>query len=179
LDGAFCGAAEEDSPGSYPLVFDSPDAALHSDLRLPTVVEVQIAAFAHKIAYYDSPDAYAASQEGQRHRFSSQTFIPSTVRTADRTNTDPPDSDAFFNGHVIESGIRANGLTQQSFFWALVETFYGRYDVVIERDLLPLVPAVGGVLSGSFWLSGRIISPPTERRSWLRKLLRSARGREI
>src|SRR5262245_50701283 len=36
--------------------------------------------------------------------------------------------------------------------------FRAAADVVIDSHLLPGVPMVGGVLSGSFWLSGRIIA---------------------
>ena len=34
----------------------------------------------------------------------------------------------------------------------------GAYDVVVDSNLLPGVPKIGGVISGSFWLSGRIIA---------------------
>jgi hypothetical protein len=172
LDGAFRGAAEEDAPNSYPLVFDSPDAALHSDLKFPAVVEVQIAAFAHEISFYESPDAYLESQGARTPKFSSQCFIPSGLFSPDGTKTEPPNASAFFTGHVIEAGVRENGLTRRPFYWAFVETACGRYDVVIDRDLLPQVPAAGGVLSGSFWLTGRITSSPKPDRSWLRKVFR-------
>jgi hypothetical protein len=63
-----------------------------------------------------------------------------------------------FVGHVLAAGERINVLTGHAFYWALVETLGGAYDVMIDPELLPSVPAAGGVLSGSFWLSGRIIA---------------------
>jgi hypothetical protein len=168
-DGAFKGWAEpeENKPesGAYPFAFDSPDAATYADLVLPVIADVQIAAFAHEIAANESPEAYDASQKGQEVRFASRSFIPSGLFRPDGTATTPAGAMAFFTGHVIEAGVRRNLLSGRPFFWALVDTFGGRYDVVIDRSLLPHAPSAGGVLSGSFWLSGRLISFPKRRSS--------------
>jgi hypothetical protein len=59
---------------------------------------------------------------------------------------------------VLAADEKVNVLTGRAFYWALVETLGGAYDVVIDSRGLSGVPAVGGVLSGSFWLSGRIIA---------------------
>lgn len=161
LDGAFIGWADprEDMPesGMYPIVFDAPDAATYSDLKLPAIVEVQIAAFAHEISSYNMPESYIASQQRQRVKFASQSFIPSGLFGPDGSSTEPPESMAIFTGHIIDAEVRANSLTGRPFFWALVNTLGGTYDVIIDRNLLTQTPSAGGVLSGSFWLSGRII----------------------
>jgi len=176
LDGRFLGWAdpEQDKPesGAYPLVFDAPDAATYSGLELPVIVEAQIAAFAHEISSYDSPDAYSASQESQQVKFASRSFFPADMFRPDDAATEPPDAMALFTGHVIEADVRKNSMTGQPFFWALVDSLGGRYDVVIDRTLLPQVPSAGGVLSGLFWLSGRVTSFPKRKRSWLGKILR-------
>jgi len=53
LDGAFHAWAKpnDDDPetGSFPFVFDCPDALAYGDLALPQVTEVQVAAFAHSV----------------------------------------------------------------------------------------------------------------------------------
>jgi hypothetical protein len=59
---------------------------------------------------------------------------------------------------VLAADEKINVLTGRAFYWALVDTFGGAYDVVIDSNLLPGVPEIGGVISGSFWLSGRIIA---------------------
>jgi hypothetical protein len=59
---------------------------------------------------------------------------------------------------VLAADEKINVLTGRAFYWALVETLGGAYDVVIDSNLLPGVPAAGGLISGSFWLSGRIIA---------------------
>ncbi len=179
LDGSFQGWAdpEQDRPesGAYPLVFDAPDAAAHVELQLPAIAEVQIAAFAHEISSYNTPEAFLASQE-DRIKFASQSFIPSGMFKPDLTTLAPPEATAIFTGHVIEAEVRKNSLTGRPFFWALVDTLCGKYDVVIDQSLLARVPSEGGVLSGSFWLSGRLTSFPKQKRSWIGKILRPTRS---
>jgi len=160
LDGAFHGwadpAGDEPDTGCYPFVFDAPDYRLREALSLPAVTEVQIAAFAHEIAAFETVAAYEASQTGDL-KFGSQSFIPSGLFTLGGESTAPPKAAALFAGHVRAADEKINVLTGQAFYWALVETLGGAYDVVIDSTLLSGVPAVGGVISGSFWLSGRIV----------------------
>jgi|SRR5579883_300194 len=162
LDGRFHGWADpsaevsDEQQGAYPFLFDAPDAALHDALELPATVVVQIAAFAHEIEAFDSPEAYAASQTGEM-KFASQSFIPSGLFNLSDEDT-PARAEAIFAGHVLEAERRTNQLTGNDFIWCLVETLGGVFDVVIDSELLPEVPRVGGVVHGSFWLSGRIIS---------------------
>src|SRR5262249_2790478 len=69
LDGAFHGwaAPDEGNPesGCYPFVFDAPDFLLHSQLKLPLLGKAQIAAFAHEVSFYPSPEAHAKAQTGE------------------------------------------------------------------------------------------------------------------
>ena len=88
----------------------------------------------------------------------SQSFIPSGLFTPAGKSTVPPQARAIFAGHVLAADEKINVLTGRAFYWALVDTFGGAYDVVIDSNLLPGVPEIGGVISGSFWLSGRIIA---------------------
>ncbi len=161
LDGSFHGWAAPmgDAPdtGCYPFVFDAPDYRLHEELSLPARREVQIAAFAHEIAAFETVAAYEASQTDDL-KFASQSFIPSGLFTPAGDSIVPPQARAIFAGHVLAAGEKINVLTGRAFYWALVETYGGAYDVVIDSNLLPGVPEAGGVISGSFWLSGRIIA---------------------
>jgi len=160
LDGAFHGwadpAGDEPDTGCYPFVFDAPDYRLREALSLPAVTEVQIAAFAHEIAAFETVAAYEAGPRGDP-MLASQSFIP-TGLFASADDSTVPLARATFVGHVLAADEKINALTGHAFYWALVETFGGSYDVVIDPELLPGVPAVGGVISGSFWLSGRIIT---------------------
>jgi hypothetical protein len=178
LDGAFQGwaAPEGDAAdsGAYPFVFDSPDAQSYAQLCLPGIAEAQIAAFAHEITFYDSPAAFDASQKQQELKFTSRSFVPSGLFAPDESNPVPPEAHAIITGHVIESGVRHNSITGRACYWALVDTLGGRYDVVIDKSLLLDAPVAGGIISGTFWLSGRLLAYPRRKRTWFGQLLGGA-----
>lgn len=178
LDGAFHGWADPDhdkpNSGAYPLVFDAPDAALYSDLVLPVIAQAQIAAFAHEITFHESLDAYSTSQADKEVKFASQSFFPSGLFKPESATTETPEAVAIFTGHVVEACIRKNAISSASFYWALVDTLGGMYDVVVDPSLLAQVPFAGGMVSGTFWLSGRLTSYPRRKRTWFEKILGGA-----
>lgn len=181
LDGTFLGWANPPAGavagGDYPFAFDSPDAALHADLALPAVVHAQVAAFAQQVSVYESRSAYDAAQRAQGQAFASQSFIPSGLISPAGEPINPPEPHALFAGHVIEAEQRHNAVSGTAFWWALVETIGGTFDVVIDRALLSNGVRAGQVLSGWFWLSGRLHSnaAPKAKVGWLRRIV-SPRG---
>lgn len=174
LDGTFLAWANPPAGatagGDYPLAFDCPDAATHRDLPLPAVVNAQISAFAQQVSLYASKDAYDAARTAQGLRFESQSFIPSGLLSPAGEPIDPPEPHALFVGHVLEADERRNSVTGTPFWWALVETIGGTFDVVIDPDLLSTRPRSGNVLSGWFWLSGRLQMNVKPKASWIQRL---------
>jgi hypothetical protein len=161
LDGAFFASTldpEEDDEWSQ-LIFDVPGAACHADVRLPAVVEVQIAAFAHSLDVHTSSEAFAAAQAGAELPFASQSFMAPGV-WADELGIEGSLSEATFSGHVLESSAKQNRLTGEQYTWIAVDTLGGVFDVVAELELVPEPPSAGSVVFGSFWLSGRLLSEP-------------------
>jgi hypothetical protein len=173
LDGAFhaWAAPNDDSVehGVYPFVFDVPDACVYSDFDVPGIALAQVAAFAHELSFFESEAAFQASQASAELKFGSKSFIPSGL--FDDGDGGEPQAHAMFTGEVVEAATRLNRISGRSFYWALVETLGGRYDVVIDKSLLAAQPVAGGVLSGTFWLSGRLISYPRRKKNWVGKLL--------
>jgi hypothetical protein len=159
LDGAFYAWAEpnKDNPlhGTYPFVFDVPDFLLYPNLSLPLVVTAQIAAFARELQVYESETAYDRLQGGNFH-FASRSFIPSGLFTPAGEKREPLQAMAIFTGHVLQCEQKANELTGNAFYWLSVETLGGVYDVVVDPQLVPEAPPIGGIISGTFWLSGRL-----------------------
>jgi hypothetical protein len=179
LDGAFHGWVNPQGnvpeDGDYPFVFDAPGFATYSEFSPPYIAEAQVTAFAHEITFYESPEAFSAAQSNEKIRFASQSFFPSGLFAPDGTTTDSPEAMAIFTGHVVDAAVEENSITGASFYWALIETLGGKYDVVVDRALLPQVPATGGVLSGTFWLSGRLRSFPKRNHTWFGKFFENAR----
>jgi hypothetical protein len=69
---------------------------------------------------------------------------------------DPPEAHALIAGHVLEADARRNEVTGKPFCWALIDTLGGTYDAVIDPGLLHRFPRTGDIVSGWFWLSGRL-----------------------
>ena|SRR5689334_2281568 len=155
----------------YPFVFDVPDLAAHPDVAVPGIATAQIAAFAHEITCYDSLEAYEAEQDGEEVPFASQSFIPSGLFSASAGSpAQPPQPYALFTGHVVEAKEKKSVATGRAFHWVLVDILGGQYDVVIDPELLPRAPRPGGILSGTFWLTGRLLDFPSRKPGWLGRL---------
>ncbi len=165
LDGAFRGWADppEDDPtrGSYPLLFDAPDFGTWGGLALPAIVTVQVAAFAHELTAYPSETAFEERATAQP-RLASESFIPSGLFTPGPNGAprDPPQAEAILTGRVLAAEQRVNPAGGQAFWWAQVRTFGGEIDIVADPALVRGTLAVGGVVEGGFWLSGRIVDAP-------------------
>jgi hypothetical protein len=175
LDGTFLAWANPPAGtatgGDYPFVFDCPDAAIHGELALPAILTAQIAAFAQQITVYESRQAYDAAQVAQGLSFGSKSFIPSGLISPSGEPVTPPESHALIAGEVVEAAERRNTVTGEPFWWALVESVGGTFDVVIDPALLSNQQVrVGHVLSGWFWLSGRLQTAAPKRAGWLHKL---------
>ena len=161
LDGSFHGWAspldEDPETGCYPFVFDVPDYGCHRDLALPALVPVQVAAFAHEIEVHESVEAFDSAQ-ARGAKMASRSFIPAGLFRPDGEAADPPEAYGVFAGHVVESAKQHNEMSGKSFYWALVESYGANFDVVIDPTLTEAEPRAGGVVFGSFWLSGRPIN---------------------
>jgi hypothetical protein len=178
LDGTFLAWANPPAGaatgGDYPFVFDCPDAATHLDLPLPATVTAQVAAFAQQVSLYESAAAYASSQAAEGVSSASQSFIPSGLFSPDGEPRNPPEPHALIAGHVLEAAARVNAVTGLRYWWALVETFGGTFDVVIDPELLADAPRTGNVLAGWFWLSGRLLTGTPRRKAtsgWMQRLV--------
>jgi hypothetical protein len=147
------GAVEAPDSGDFPFVFDLPNLALHPDLRYPALVTIRLAAFAHELKLYDSADAFA-NRPDDGFKLAPQAFIPIGLFT---DNDEPPAAQALFTGTISDWAEKRNGLTGLTFYWFAVETVGGGIDVVADPELVTQEPVVGGLLEGSFWLTGTLL----------------------
>jgi hypothetical protein len=164
LDGAFCGRTDPDEhqpeTGAVPFVFDVPDFRSNDDLRLPTIVGVRMAAFAHELQGFEDEKAFDDSQLGEI-KFAAQSFIPSGLFASEGSTEQ---AEAFFAGHIRATAIITNPATDADFLWARVETIGGEIEVVADPELLEGSLVVGGIMKGSFWLTGRLLGSDVEER---------------
>ena len=179
LDGAFHAWANppEKDPGSgdYPFVFDCPNILCYTDAQLPGIAHARITAFAHDIDVFDSVETYD-STPSTKPKLASKSFIPSGLFLPSGEKTLQPQARGILTGHVRRATRLTNEESSLDFHWAEVESYGGIFDVVIDPAILKNDPRVGGVISGSFWLSGQLTEYARPRTGLLRRFLGSQRA---
>jgi hypothetical protein len=168
LDGGFHAWAnpiENDNAeitGEYPFVFDAPDFCANEVIKFPATFEIQLTAFAsNDFQVFENEQDYYESQEYEA-KMASKSFIPSGMFLPDEQATpiEPPRPIGIFSGEIKEFGLKTNSISKENFYWFLVETLGGEVDVVADPKLITIEPKIGGIISGQFWLSGRLINAP-------------------
>ena len=130
-----------------------------------------MSAFAHKLSVFASEEAFYASQTGEV-RYSAQSFIPSGLFYLPYLiEKSTPPAEATFTGVVRETCPIRNPITGREIFWALTDTLGGSVDIVADPALVTAPITVGGVISGSFWLSGRFPQASVVRKGLLSRLV--------
>ena len=154
LDGAFHAWANPTvaGEGDYPFVFDCPNFHQVSGTALPAEGSAQMVGFAHEVKSFESPEHYAMEQTGEV-KFASRSFIPAGLFGE---SGQAPAAHAIMTGHVLRAEHKVNREGGRDFIWASLDTLGGIFDVVADPTILPSLPPIGGILSGTFWLSGRV-----------------------
>ena len=167
LDGGFHAWANpienEPESGDYPFVFDVPDFRMIENFQLPHVCEIQLTAFAsNDFKIYASEKNYFDAQDSEP-KFASKSFIPSGLFLPgdNAAAIEPPRPIGIFAGEIKEFELKTNELSNEKFYWFLVDTLGGEVDVVADVKLISSEPQIGSIVSGQFWLSGKIIQNGT------------------
>ena len=161
LDGSVYGwvnpTGERSDAGDYPVVIKVPDYEIFRSRVSPqSIITMQVTAFANEIAVYETEEVFAEAQP-ERQRMAPESFIPTGLFSDSGDSLTSPEAQAIFSGHVTASDVKSNRETNKEFYSLAVSTFGGVYDVVISPDLVATAPAVGTVIRGSFWLTGRLV----------------------
>ena len=165
LDGGFYawanpGNEDVETSGEYPFVFDVPDFRTIENLQFPRVANIQLTAFAsNDFKIFADETEYDENREGDL-KYASKSFVPSGLFNFDSDNWDenaPPRPIGIFTGEIKEFELKINELSGEKFYWFLIDTFGGETDVVADTKLIPNEPKIGGIVSGQFWLSGRLL----------------------
>lgn len=168
LDGGFHAWAnpsdlDVESSGEYPFVFDVPDFRVIEAIKFPHVCEIQLTAFASNDFKVFADEREYDENQGDELSYASKSFIPIGLYNFDTEDWDeanPPRPVGQFAGEIKAFELKTNELSGEKFYWFLVETLGGEVDVVADAKLIASEPKIGGVVSGQFWLSGRIIDAP-------------------
>lgn len=164
LDGGFHARADpSDSEtavsGEYPFIFDVPDFRIAEIEQFPIVKDIQLTAFAsNDFQIFASEKDYFDSQDSD-FKYAAKSFVPVGLFSFDENEN--IDLNAVrpvgkFAGEIKEFELKTNQLSGQQFYWFLIETLGGETDVVADPKFVTIEPQIGGIVSGQFWLSGRV-----------------------
>ena len=163
LDGGFHAWAnpldETGETGDYPFVFNSPDfRAVHLH-EFPKTVEIQLTAFAsNDFKIFANEMDFNEKQESEL-KYAAKSFVPSGLFSLDENeiiDLSLVHPIGIFAGEIISFKEKTNSLTNGKFYHFLVDTLGGEIDVVADAKLITEEPKIGGIVSGQFWLSGKI-----------------------
>lgn len=149
-----------------PFVFDLADPRQAAQARPGKAVAVSVTGFSFDARIFKNEKGYYKAEKKGRakavfaanHFIPSGTFAPEIGGMAQETR---PTAYADFAGTVVKSQLRTNAAGGGRFWWALVRT-YGDHtiDVVLDPAQVKLAPVPGTIVSGRFWLSGRLVAEP-------------------
>ena len=120
-------------------------------------MQVQLAAFAQDITTFASAAAYDSRPD---KTWPSETLLAASVASLQGQQKGEQSSaanEAFITGLVESSATLENSLTKIQFQWARLKVVGGFFDVCIDSGLLATALTPGQIVSGNFWLSGRLI----------------------
>jgi len=134
------------------------------NLVLPTTTTIQVAAFAHDVAIFDSLHDFEKFNKKEKAKgkitMAAQSLAPAHLFANTKDEREETMDKAIFTGHVVRAELKMNERTGQSFYWALVETLGGcQFDVVIHPSRVSPnhPPRPGSIIQGAFFLSGRLL----------------------
>lgn len=149
-----------------PFVFDLADPRQAAQAHPGKAVAVSLTGFSFDARVFKNEKGYYAAQkkDGARIAFAANHFVPSglfNVEAGGLADAQRPTAYADFAGTVLKSQLRTNTAGRGRFWWALLRT-YGDYtiDIVLDPTQVKLPPTPGTVVSGRFWLSGRLVAEP-------------------
>jgi hypothetical protein len=158
-DGALRGTAlpVDAASSSFPLVADVPGfEATASRVTPPQIVTVQVTGFAREINCFPNSDAFAKFQ-GTKNAPESESFLFPGLAAAPSAEGLTL-AEAQIIARVLKASLRINPVTQQSFIALVVAApGGGTIDIVATPQAASGELLAGGIIQGTFWLSGRVL----------------------
>jgi hypothetical protein len=156
FEGAYYGWANppknEPETGYYPFVFDCVNIAANN-ISLPCILNIKLSAFANEIDIFVDEEEFKSCQKKEAP-IAPKCFIPSGTFGNEPFELRP---EALFTGIILNYKMLTNELTNKKYYWIKTETFGGIIDVVVEPELIKRKIKINGVISGVFYLYGKII----------------------
>ncbi len=139
--------------GNIPFVFDSPNIFANR-FEYPKRCEIQLNAFAsNDLRVFEDTKIFLESQSAET-KIASKSFVATGLHRHEEDI--PPQAHAVFSGEIKQFELKTNATSGEKFYWLLIETEISEIDVVADVNFFEIEPKLGGIIRGSFWLTGKI-----------------------
>lgn len=172
LDGSFiCHVVSKGAHqvGSFPYIFDCPDAKMHEDIVIPQQVEIQLSAIAHELNIFKDEEDFLAFQDSE-WKMATESFIPSGMFGGGKRKKQM-DAMVIMSGKVVSMKSMTNGYTGLGYVYIILEVQGYHFDVVVDERMVNKEISIGYIISGLFWLSGKMTCEYERRQRGLLKFL--------
>ncbi|MDR2171379.1 MAG: hypothetical protein LBP59_14650 [Planctomycetaceae bacterium] len=144
--------------GCYPFAFDCLNISAVEKKELPCIRKIRLSAFAHELRIYSDENDYNLKQTNKFH-YASKSFIPSGLFPPEENDNEPFEiiPEAIFTGIILDYKKYVNELAGKKYYWIKTETYGGIIDVVADPEFIVCDLNINGVISGIFYLCGKII----------------------
>jgi hypothetical protein len=143
--------------GDYPFIFDCVNVAAFDKIQIPCRANIKLTAIAHQLEIYADEKTYSASKKDGKG-MAAKSFIPSGTFPLDDNDKDfEYKPEVIFSGIILEYKLLTNEWGNGKYYWLKVETYGGIIDVVIDPEMVDKPIKVGGVISGVFYLCGKLL----------------------
>ena len=148
----------QDDKEVFPIVVNIPNAAqYYNKLKKGEKLKMQVSCFCEELVLFATSEEFYDDQKERNAKnnteatFADESFIPSGMFG----NNDNPEPTAIFNGRITAYERRINSYADNDYYYITVECQGTTFDVLADPDLVAEDPKIGGILHGSFWLSGK------------------------
>jgi hypothetical protein len=149
---------DEPESGYYPFAFDCVNIYAIEKMKLPCIKSIKLSAFAHELEIYSDENDYYLKQTSE-HPYASKSFISSGLFSPNENGDVPSEiiPEAVFTGIILDHKRYVNELTGKKYYWIKTETYGGIIDVVADTEFVVCDLNINGVISGTFYICGKII----------------------
>lgn len=152
--------SEDDEPysGAFPLRVSLVNYALarHRLTTFPSVHRIELVALAHEADLYKDEAAYSKAP-GEVYRPPVGIFASSAHFAADGESQSFSEATALLTARISSARLLMNAETSESYWWIQVSVGGVTLHTFADRETLGGEPLEGQILSGSFWLLGRLL----------------------
>jgi hypothetical protein len=125
---------------------------------------VQVTAFAREMNCFPDSDAFTRWRIAQKDAPNPESwrFTGFTAAQSGPADQGIAPAEALITARVLKAQMRINPITQQNFIALLAATpGGGTIDIAANPQVASGELLEGGIIQGAFWLSGRILEPPS------------------